>query len=555
MVYGMKMLGGQALRVCLILFLSGFGGTGEDPPMAQLIRKDVMQQVKETERPAPWRLLREVDLSALRGEYEPFTFAVYCRDGCPSLQVSLSNLKRTDGGPGEIDQNHIEMARLSRGTTPLSVEDWILEPIGESGLQILKGQSVRIWVTLHVPDAALPGKYQGTLTVTQRNQSPSEVPVVVKVLHQALEDPSGVQFALLYTVSPFGRHYKPEKYQRLEKSVLTFYRELRAHGMTCVSPKCSDWPYRRGHIEGLKAEVSLATRAGLTGPVLWYMSALINGAKGGERYAHYDGKCDNWDESRDLANLREIVTQTRETQIREAWPEVVFITVDEPGTDTEDRRINDLRMEILEKSLKVVKEMGGQGASTIIEPVDDRHNKAPFSRVPNELRHSWDRVRPYCPIRIYGYGYPQGETSLYAEKKDALSRGHQIWFYNNKAIMRDDRYVGRTYFGIWGWKVGAQGLTAWTYPGARTVQWEIVREGIDDFKYLKLIERLSREPDTKPEVREQAERFLKRVQESLPLDKDGYVKDWKPKMDPSEFHRRAGEALERLSLRDHQETP
>jgi len=45
------------------------------------------------------------------------------------------------------------------------------------------------------------------------------------------------------------------------------------------------------------------------------------------------------------------------------------------------------------------------------------------------------------------------------------------------------------------------------------------------------------------------------VQESLPLDKDGYVKDWKPKMDPSEFHRRAGEALERLSLRDHQETP
>jgi len=70
-----------------------------------------------------------------------------------------------------------------------------------------------------------------------------------------------------------------------------------------------------------------------------------------------------------------------------------------------------------------------------------------------------------------------------------------------------------------------------------------------------LIERLSREPDTKPEVREQAERFLKRVQESLPLDKDGYVKDWKPKMNPSEFHRRAGEALERLSLRDHQETP
>ncbi len=513
----------------------------------RLIPKDIMEAILEVERPEGERKLQQVELLALRDEYEPFTFAVYCEKACHSLSVAITSLKKSDDENEWIDREHIEIHQLKKGKTLYNVEDWILEPIPEQGISLEAERSARIWITVHVPETASPGLYGGTLSVKAGGETPVEIPIKVETLAQKLVDPSGVQFALLYTVSPFGQHYKPEKYQRLEKSVLSFYRELRAHGMTCVSPKCSDWPYRRGNIEGLKAEVSLATRAGLTGPVLWYMSALINGAKGGERYAHYDGKCDNWDELRDLANLREIVTHTRETQFREGWPEVVFITVDEPGTDTEDRRINDLRMEILEKSLKVVKEMGAQGATTMTEPVDDRHNKSPFSRVPNELRHFWDRVRAYCPVRIYGYGYPQGETSLYAEKKDALSRGHQIWFYNNKAIMRNDRYLGRTYFGIWGWKVGAQGLTAWTYPGARTVQWEIVREGIDDFKYLKLIERLSREPDTKPEAREQAEKFLKRVQESLPLDKNGYVRDWKPKMDPSEFHRRAGEVLERLS--------
>ncbi len=64
---------------------------------------------------------------------------------------------------------------------------------------------------------------------------------------------------------------------------------------------------------------------------------------------------------------------------------------------------------------------------------------------------------------------------------------------------------------IRGWKIGVDGLASWTYPGARTVQWEIVREGIDDLKYLKLIERLIHGKNITPKPLKSAEAFLDEV--------------------------------------------
>jgi hypothetical protein len=511
-----------------------------------LVSKDIMDDISDTESLGWNKQLAQIDLVALKNEYEPFTFSAYCKNGCNSVSVAITDLQK-ENGLEKIVSKTLEIHQLMKKKASYNINDWILEPIQKQGIYIEKGKSVRFWVTIHIPEKASPGLYSGTLAVKGDGETPVKVPISLRVLDQKLEDPPDVHFALLYTTSPFGQRYYPERYIRLEQKVLDFYRELRSHGMTCVSPKCSDWPYRKGNIEGLKAEISLATKAGLRGPVLWYMSALINGAKGGTAYAHYDGKCDNWNETRDLSNLREIVAVAKMAEKKNDFPEVIFITVDEPGTDTEDQKINHLRMDILKKSLKVVTDMGARGATTVTELVDNRHNKPPFSKTPNELREFWDRVRRYCQIRIYGYGYPQGETNLYAEKKDAHQRGHELWFYNNKAIMKTDRNLARTYFGLWGWKVGAQGLTAWTYPGARTVQWEIVREGIDDFKYLRIIETLLQTRDISPQKRNKARDFLSRVSKSVKLDRNGFAKRWKPAMDPRLFRKNAAAIIETLT--------
>lgn len=509
-----------------------------------LIAKDIMEEIDEVETPKEGSELGHVNIVALRGEYEPFTFSIYCKNGCKQFSIIPTNLKRVDGKKKGISSEHIEVHSLKRGKTQYNVNDWILTPIEE--INIVSGRSVRIWVTIHVPESALPGLYMANLKIDLGTEI--LLPITLKVLPQKHESPSDVQFAVLYTVSPIGQYYSHEKHSRLESNVLNFYKDLKAHGMTSISPKCSDWPYKKGIIDGLKAEVSLAVKAGLRGPVLWYMSALINGAKGGKKYAHYDGKCDNWNELRDLVNLREIIAVTKEMVQKEGWPDVVFITVDEPGTDTEDRYINSLRMEILEKSMKVVSGLGVRAATTVTELVDNRHNESPFSRTPNELREFWDKIRPFCDIRIYGYGYPQGETNLYAEKKDAHKREHEVWFYNNEATMGQNRFLARTYFGIWGWKVGANGLTSWTYPGARTVQWEIVREGIDDLKYLKLIERLIHDENVDSKTIKRAKDFLNEVSSSIKLNKNGYVKSWKTRIESNIFRNRAVSIIEKLSI-------
>jgi len=492
--------------------------------------------------------LDSIKLTALRGEYEPFAFSVYCNEACRSIAVRISDLRSGSGVNRNVDRIQIEINRLKTGRASYGIRDRILEPVTDEGVE--RGKSADFWVTVYVSENADSGTYHGIMTVTSGDNGPVKIPVELKVLPAKLEEPKDVQFAMLYTVSPFGQYFKPGMHDQLKREALEFYKELRAHGMTAISPKNSDWPYRKGNIDGLKAEVRTALDAGLNGPVLWYMSSLINGAKGGKKYAYYDGKCDNWDETRDLRNLKEIIGAVKETGKKEKWPEVVFITVDEPGTDTEDRKILDTRMEILEKTLKTVHETGAKGAATLTEPLDDKHNNPPFVKVQNELRDRWNNVRPYCDIRIYGYSYPQGQTNLYAEKDDSERRGHEMWFYNNKAVMGNDRHMARVFFGLWGWKVGAKGLTAWTYPGKRTVQWELVREGIDDFKYLSLIERLLKTRAKGDSDRTEAERFLQEISGKVELDKDGYIKDresWED-FDFVTFRHEAGGIIEKLSI-------
>jgi len=272
--------------------------------------------------------------------------------------------------------------------------------------------------------------------------------------------------------------------------------------------------------------VEAALEAGLDGPILWNMQALINAAKGGKQFADFDGKCDNWNEARDLANLGDIVRAAKRLERERRWPEIVFYTIDEPGTQTEDWEIRARRMDIMVKSLKLVDSLGARGTTTVSELVDDRHNTTRWSPQPGELRRWWDRARPFCAVRIYAYGYPQGKTDLFAEQADAKKRGHQVWFYNNEAVLGNDRYSARVYFGLWGWKVKADGLTAWTRRGQRTVQWELVREGIDDARYLALIEKMLAEGRGSSQARQKARKLLADLSAAVKLDDNGFLGSW-----------------------------
>jgi len=502
-----------------------------------LFTKGVMTDVKPTDAPGTGKIVKRIDLVACPGEFEPFSLAIRgTAEGNWKFQVS--DLR---AGGEAIPASAVEVSMAwweeTRGhlAKHTRVTDWVLVP-GARGLALEKDRTAWVWLTLRVPNDATAGRYKGTFALKEEEgTAATTVPLVVEVLPVTLAPPRGVQFCVLQVV-PLGQYHTTQSRAQRRPAALRLYRELKDHGMTCIALKCSDYSgatfrttgsgYSPGHFEGLEANIEAAKEVGLKGPVLWYMSSLVNGVKGGRRYANYDGKCDNWNETRDLANLKEIVRTIRERRRERGWPEVIFYTVDEPGTMTEDRRLRTLRLgTILPKTLKVVHDLGARGATTMSEPVDDKHNRR-WVKEGDELRKMWDLSRPYCHVRIYGYGYPQGKTGLSFEKADCEKRGHEMWFYHNPAIMGRDRYCARMFFGLWGWKVGARGLTAWTYPGGRSVQFEVVREGIDDLKYLATLERLIREKRGSERDRKDAQDFLDNLRAAIELDRDGYVRDW-----------------------------
>jgi len=526
---------GMVMRACLVAIASvvlfgGVASSGEGELV--LFSRGVMEDIGEKEKPEDGERggqLKEVKLYALRGEYEPFTFAFHNNGTEPlKLKATVRDLLHDTSGTGmiKIPASEIEIMGLRKGGKlhRRTVKDWHLATKGQ--LTVPPGRTGRFWVTVHVPEDAPPGGYSGMLDITDGNRG-ARILVRVHVSKARLENLADIHFYLLGTVSPYGQYYRSVKDPAgVRPKVVEFYREFAAHGMTGICPKSSDFPYREGDIRGLAAEISAAMEAGLKDPVVWNMQALIDAAKGGDRY-DFNGRMDNWDDKKGLDRLKRIVQLSQKMRKERGWPEIIYYQIDEPGTQFDIRKWLVRSMHILEVTSKLLGELGVRSHSTITEPIDEKHNRAPrWSKYPDEMRKLWDRSRPHLSVRNYGYGYPQGKTNLHSEMADARRRKHEIWFYNNAAIMGSNRWCARMYWGLWSWRVGLDGVTAWTYPGGRTLQFEMAREGIDDHKALKMLQALIEKGAGAAADRDEAKEFLEELRDSVKLNANGYIGDW-----------------------------
>jgi hypothetical protein len=58
------------------------------------------------------------------------------------------------------------------------------------------------------------------------------------------------------------------------------------------------------------------------------------------------------------------------------------------------------------------------------------------------------------------------------------------------------------------------------------VQWELVREGIDDYRYLAALERLIEAGNGSETERLASRRFVENLRDSIRLDENGFVENW-----------------------------
>jgi hypothetical protein len=255
---------------------------------------------------------------------------------------------------------------------------------------------------------------------------------------------------------------------------------MRQHGMTVAYPHSHFFlrTDERGEpvLDSLRMALKSYRDQGFPGPFVWYLGHLLNTAK-----PKHPGSILLYDEKVAERRLRDLLPRF-EKMAREAGvpkEKLVVQLVDEP--DKEDR----LRTKAAKKLNALAK---GLGFRTLI-------------------------TRPWPDVDIMCTGTPDDD----AEAARLRSMGNEWWIYPNEALSGQNLCYTRYVFGFGAWRWGVKGVVPWTYqmsqgsngnpftvldgpeimvtyPGKdgpiTTPIWEVIREGINDYRYLQLLNQL-----------------------------------------------------------------
>lgn len=200
----------MARLVCAIAIMAAFGAVAEDGAAIKAAVVNPLERV---------RLEQSVDgdaaaeVYAARGEYESFQVVVTAQNG-PLVDVNASASPLENGSGGVLDASHVTLYRevfvpvrhsvrygvcppglvpdaLVPFVNPYTGEE-IAEPkwtdgkrvgprFGAADFDVFEGQNAVIWVDVRVPTDAKPGVYEGALKLTADNAAAVEVPVRLTV--------------------------------------------------------------------------------------------------------------------------------------------------------------------------------------------------------------------------------------------------------------------------------------------------------------------------------------------------------------------------------------
>ena len=477
--------------------------------------RNYMDPIYMESRPQDEEISDVFGITLARGEYEPFIVALYGLKDLDNISIKIENVR---SGRDEIPTNQFEVRKIeSRAVLPKGrrkgAKRYRLIPsllrITDSP-DLKRGQTTAFWITVHALEENVPGNYNGQILISRNGKTLRTLKLELTILPFILEEIPDRTFATLYTPTNLS--------PRMERNARILLKDLRAHGMTSYSPTVSAWgkplsfdEKGRPKISTLLNHLQWAKEEGFWAPTILNIQKLIRAGR-----PNLDANYSKFDERVDIPNLKKLVLYLETERNKYNWPEIIYLSIDEPGSFTDQAGTKREEMAVL--LLKTLYELNVRGATTVDSLVDNKHRKLP--RWKNVVGW-WEKIKPYCTMRIYHNGYPEGETSLKNEMKDAAKRGHEVMLYENTSTMGIDPRVSRMYFGFYGWRTGVRGITSWTHPTLgkatihhvwtdreekrrdrlsyfhdknwkvppTTVCWEMVREGIDDAKYLHMFEK------------------------------------------------------------------
>lgn len=386
--------------------------------------------------PARKAITSEAPCSMAQGEYKSLQFAVHAlADGLESICVTV-----------ECDLPVTVYHRREEFIDPsaakgASAEDWMYLRRGDAVGRVPARATVNFWLTFRADTEALPGAHRGKIRIDVGGRPPTELALAVNVR----------PFQLASARIPFGMY--------CVESFLAVYRDMAAHSQNSVSfyyaGDFSTLPPKRGgkNSQMVEAGLPLALEAGLVHPDIPCLSLAHNFA--------------DLVTAKEMEKVKAGVAWLETERRSRGWPELILYGTDEPPVPSPGLREAYAPLRAL--PIRVGTAMGIEAVSAF-----------------GDLHDVW--------IVYDGYVTPE----MQAEAKRC---GAEVWSYTFRMWRQSyDPFLPRFYAGLYTWAVKLRGNYVWSYyygynwkvpvsgETMPTTGWEARREGVDDYRYLQMVE-------------------------------------------------------------------
>ena len=458
---------------------------------------------------------QSVSLAASLGEYEPLTVAIYPLEDLARCRVRVTDLV----GPGEariggdcVDVRtvrHLRQIPGQKGSEYAKQYMIVPELLEAKATAEVKAQTTQQWwITVRVPRDATPAEYAGDILVESAKGPVRRLGLRLRVLPVRLELPKDHQFGMYW--GP----WRPGEDPVSEERILAELRDMREHGMNSValSAPASVSRAESGRyefdLETVTRALELLKQEGLAQPIPWaHTFPPVDTDFGSEEH---------------LRQVKAFVEHAGRDFAARNLPEILWYPRDEAWSDPRKEEAR-----VLYEAIKQVP--GARTYGTV------RRDTA-------EYLDSWLDVRCHTVSLSGGFD----DRKLCAAARTA---GDLFWWYTNACREYPD--VVRFKAGFFFWKTGATGQFYWAYhspqgnpyddldgidwcvayPGdgrpIPTIEWEALREGIDDFRYVYSLELAIAKARAKgsaeaASVAEEAGRLLDELRDEIVSDLEEY---------------------------------
>jgi hypothetical protein len=474
----------------------------------------------------------EARLEAARGEWEPFQIVVHAAGGAlHGVRAEATTL----AGAAQLAAPHLYRVEYLEVRTPSSIEghagQWP-DPLvpdtdafaGEKRrafpFDIPAGEVRAIWVELFVPDSAAPGKYRGAVRISADGRAAATIPVELLVHNFTLPKSASMPVTFGFNAGAVAKAHPGLTPEATERLVRQYEVSLLRHRISAHAGTGAPAPWQ---VNGGKLTIDWAPYDAEVGPFL-DGTADRGGPAQGARWTAFDLRVPYRLEGKAREEyVKQLVTHLQSR----GWLSRVFdYTYDEPTDDKLDevrRRASALRRATAQVPRLVTRVLDPRLAGSVdiwcpvVNYIDDKagnSNSPPRAAYDERLQHGerlwWYQACMSHGCNIVGGSYFTGWPSYVV---DAPAMSHRIFEW----LTFRYRIGGELYFdtdeayaaGKDPWHdqllFGGNGDGTLFYPGraaviggksdvpVESVRLALIREGLEDYEYLKLYARVAGE--------------------------------------------------------------